>query len=380
MAIFRALRRVLLLGLGLYVLLLFLDAVTFLILFFGLVFVLAVALNPVVAWMERRRIPRPAAAAALGLVILGSLAVALWLAVPPLLDQGQQLVGRAPQLWNGLRERIEQYLAHHPEVAAQVPTADELVKRLTPLMSRLAGRLGQVSLDFVVIPISVVMLVVLVGYSLASPQPLIAGLLGAVAEKRRPQAEHILGLILTRLKRWAIGSLLLGLIVAVMSGLGLYWLHMPYALVFAVVAGFGELLPTLGPVLSAIPPMLVALSIDPMLAVWVGLLFYAVQQVENHLIVPLVMAKTLDLHPLSLAFMMLLMGTRYGVLGAIIAVPATVVIKTLYQELYLARQVRDPGALEALSERVLADDRAQDAETRTESAPASSSRRRSEAA
>jgi predicted PurR-regulated permease PerM len=126
--------------------------------------------------------------------------------------------------------------------------------------------------------------------------------------------------------------------------------------------------------------MLVALSIDPMLAVWVGLLFYAVQQVENHLIVPLVMAKTLDLHPLSLAFMMLLMGTRYGVLGAIIAVPATVVIKTLYQELYLARQVRDPGALEALSERVLADDRAQDAETRTESAPASSSRRRSEAA
>src|SRR5688572_22560074 len=101
LAIFRALRRVLLLGTGFYVLLLFLDAVTFLILFFALVFLVAAALNPLVAWMQRHHIPRPAAAAAIGITFLGGLALTFWLAVPPLLEQGQHLVSRGPQLWEG---------------------------------------------------------------------------------------------------------------------------------------------------------------------------------------------------------------------------------------------------------------------------------------
>lgn len=379
-AIFRALRRTLLLGLGLYVLLLFLDAVTFLILFFGLVFLVAAALNPVVAWMQRHHIPRPAAAAAIGLVILLSLVLTLWLAVPPLLDQGQQLISRGPQLWNTLRDRIEGYLSHHPELAAQVPTADQLVRTITPLLSRLPGRLGQYTLNVVSVLASLILLVVLVVYSLASPQPLIAGLLGAVPEAQRSKAERILGLVLARIKAWAMGSLLLGLIVGVMSLSGLYFLHMPYALIFAVIAAVGELLPNLGPLLSAIPPIFVALSIDPMLAVWVGVLFFAVQQLENHLVVPLVMSRTLDLHPLSVTFMVLVLGTLYGAIGAIIAVPATVVIKTLYQELYLARQVHDVSELEARSERVLAEEAQSPTQSPTENAPTSSSRRRSHAA
>ena len=204
---------------------------------------------------------------------------------------------------------------------------------------------------------------VLVIYCLASPQPLVAGLLSVFPAPQRARAEQVLGLILARLKAWALGTLLLGVIVGGMTGIGLFWLKVPFALVFALIAGVGELIPNLGPLLSAVPPVLVALAVDPMQAVWVAVLFLAVQQIENNLIVPLVMARAVDVHPLSVTFMMLAMGALLGVIGALIALPTVVVIKTLYQELYLKQQVADPEALAAQSERIV-EEQAEPAEAR----------------
>lgn len=377
-ALYRALRKAILLAVALYVLFQFLEAVTFLMLFFVLVFLLAAVLNPVVAWLQRHRIPRAASAVLLGLLILGTFVAAVWFGVPPLLDQGQQLVQDAPALWDRLRGQVEQFLETRPELAKQVPTSDELIQRLTPVATRLAGQLGRYTINVVSILVSLVLLVVLVIYSLASPQPLVAGLLGAFPERHRPKAEHILGLILARLKAWALGSMLLGGIVGLATWIGLYFLGVPFALLFGVIAAFGELLPNLGPLLSAIPPILVALAKDPMLAVWVGVLFLVIQQLENNLIVPLVMSRTLDLHPLSVTFMVLVMGAMFGIVGAIIAVPTTVVIKTLYQELYLTNEVRDPEALEEQSERLVSDEGIPDAEEEAAAAPMSSERRQSQ--
>jgi putative permease len=374
-ALFRALRKAIVLVVGLYVLFQFLESITFIVLLFSLVFLFAAVLNPLVAWLQRHRIPRSVSAAALGLLMLGGMAAALWFGVPPLLDQGQQLWRDAPELWDGLRRRAMAFLSSRPELAAQIPDANELVRRLSPVATRLVGQLGRYTASLLTVLGSSLLLVVLVVYSLASPQPLIAGLLGAVPERHRHRAEHILSLTLTRLKSWAMGSLLLGLIVGTACWIGLHFLGVPFALVFGVIAGIGELLPNLGPVISAVPPMLVALSVDPMLAVWVALLFLVVQQLENNLIVPLVMSRTLDLHPLSVTFMVLTMGTMFGVVGAIIAVPAAVVIKTLYQELYLSNQVSDPRTLEEQSERVVSDEAAEEAEEETAEAPMSSARR-----
>jgi putative permease len=99
--------------------------------------------------------------------------------------------------------------------------------------------------------------------------------------------------------------------------------------------------------------VLVALAADPTQAVWVAVLFLVVQQIENNLIVPLVMARAVDVHPLSVTFMMLAMGALLGVVGALIALPTVVVIKTLYQELYLKQRVADPEALAAQSDRIV---------------------------
>jgi putative permease len=349
----RALRRQILLAFGLYLLLQFLGAVTFVVLLFVLVFLLAAALNPVVAWLQRRGIPRPVSAVTLAILALGGTATVLWFLVPPLLDQAQQFLADLPALGNSLRNQLERFLAGHPGVAGLAPPADQLGQRFGSVAATLAGHIGRYTLNLVSLLGAAVLLGMLVIYCLASPQPLVAGLLSAFPAPQRDRAEQILGLILARLKSWALGSLLLGLIVGAMTGIGLFWLNVPFALVFAVIAGVGELIPNLGPLLSAVPPVLVALAADPMQAVWVAVLFLVVQQLENNLIVPLVMARAVDVHPLSVTFMMLAMGALLGIVGALIALPTVVVIKTLYQELYLKERVADPEALAAQSDRIV---------------------------
>jgi putative permease len=349
----RALRRQILLAFGLYLLLQFLGAVTFVVLLFVLVFLLAAALNPVVAWLQRHHVPRPVSAVALALLAIGGTAAVLWFLIPPLLDQGQQFLADLPALGNSLRDRLERFLAGHPGVAGLIPPTEQLGQRFGSVAAALAGHLGRYTLSLVSLLAAAVLLGMLVIYCLASPQPLVAGLLSAFPAPQRARAEQILALILARLKAWALGSLLLGVIVGGMIGIGLFWLKVPFVLVFALIAGVGELIPNLGPLLSAVPPVLVALAADPMQAVWVAVLFLVVQQIENNLIVPLVMARAVDVHPLSVTFMMLAMGALLGVIGALIALPTVVVIKTLYQELYLKQYVSDPEAVAAQSDRIV---------------------------
>ena len=109
------------------------------------------------------------------------------------------------------------------------------------------------------------------------------------------------------------------------------------------------MIPNIGPVLSALPPLLITLAIDPMLAVYVLVLYIVIQQLENNLIVPLVMGQSLNLHPLSVTFTVLVMGALFGLLGAILAVPLCAVIKVCWEEFYLIPRGTDTTALQTLA-------------------------------
>jgi predicted PurR-regulated permease PerM len=125
------------------------------------------------------------------------------------------------------------------------------------------------------------------------------------------------------------GQVLLSLIIGVSSGVGLWMLDlvgaMPnggkYAIAFGAWAGVTELIPYIGPWLGALPPVLYALVQDPLAAVWVALLFLAIQQFEGHVIVPNVMGRSLRLHPLLVIFGLLAGGEIYGFPGILVALP-----------------------------------------------------------
>ncbi len=355
----RALQGALLFGFGLFLIYQLAGPITSLLLLFLLVFILAAVFNPVVVWLHERGVPRIASAVGIVLAILGLAALIGWLALPPLLNEVGSLFRDLPALQDRLQSYYANLTSRYPELAAQIPPPSELTSSVGPYVSRLLGQVGRYTVNLLVGVVSLVIMLVLVVFTLSRPAPLVTGLLAAVPDTQEPQAERALRRILEQLKNWALGSLILGLIVGVITGIGLWALGritghtIPYILLFSVIAGLGELIPNIGPILSAIPPVLIVLTIDPMLGLWVALLFLLIQQLENNLIVPLVMGRSLDLHPVSLIFTVLVMGSLFGLIGAILAVPVTAILKVCWEEFYMRPREKDMDALQATAEDIV---------------------------
>lgn len=332
---------------------------TTLILFFLLVFILTAVLNPVVVRLQRLGIPRLASALLMAVALLGLLAALGAVGLPPLLSEIGEFVRSFPDKQQRLIGFYDSLLIRYPQVANFAPDPSDLAQMLTPRITDFLGSVGRYTLNAVGAVGSFFVLLVLVVFSLAHPAPLVTGFLGAVPERFRGRSERALRRILFQLKNWAFGSLILGIIIGFVTALGLSGLELitgktiPYILLFSIIAGIGEMIPTIGPVVSAIPPTLVALTIDPMLAVWVILLFVIIQQLENNFIVPWVMGQTLDFHPVSIVFAVLVMGTLFGLFGAVLAMPVAAIVKVCWEEFYLIPRNTDTVALQELAEDIV---------------------------
>jgi predicted PurR-regulated permease PerM len=143
------------------------------------------------------------------------------------------------------------------------------------------------------------------------------------------------------------------LIVGLVSGIGLWLLKVPNFILFGILAAIGEGIPTIGPILSAIPPIAVSLADDPMKALWVAVLFLGVQQLENNILVPFIMGSRLKLHPVSILFFVLALGSLIGLAGALLAVPAAIITKVLWEEFYLRHRQPRAAILERAANQVL---------------------------
>jgi predicted PurR-regulated permease PerM len=119
----------------------------------------------------------------------------------------------------------------------------------------------------------------------------------------------------------------------------------PFAIVLGLIAAVFEILPYVGPILGAIPAILVALLSKPSSAIWVAVSFFAIQQVENLVLVPRVAGKSVKLHP-ALVMVVLVIGNAVGGFwGMLVAVPVTAVIRDVFKYLYL-RLIDEPLAPE----------------------------------
>lgn len=355
---YRELRKVVLLGFGLYLLLHFAEPLTALLLSFLLVFILAAVLNPIVVAGEQRGIPRIATTLGIVLLFLGLVILLGYLLVPPLFNEVGNFVQKLSQ--PGALDRYHDELGRRvPWLAQQLPEPDAIIQSVSSNLTGIVRQAGRYTATVAGAVLSGFLLLVLVIYTTVSPAPLITGLLGAVPAAARPRVVTALRRILIQLKNWASGSLLLGLIVGVMTGVGLMLVgkltgqSFPYILLFSVIAGVGELIPNIGPILSAVPPVLIALTIDPWLALWVIVLFLVIQQSENNLIVPYVMGQSLNLHPVSVMFTVLVMGLLFGLLGAVLAVPVCAIAKICWEEFYLVPRATDSAALQVLAEEII---------------------------
>jgi predicted PurR-regulated permease PerM len=180
-------------------------------------------------------------------------------------------------------------------------------------------------------------LLIIVGgiFLAASPRFYRAGLVKLVPEQRRELTTEAIADSGIALQLWLKAQLITMAAVGVATGIGLWLVGADNALAFALLAALLEFIPFIGPILAAIPAILIAAAIDPQMALWVAGVYLVVQQLEGNVFSPLLQQWAVDLPGAVLLFSLLAMGTLFGALGVIFAAPLTVVLYVLVKKLYV---------------------------------------------
>jgi predicted PurR-regulated permease PerM len=275
-------------------------------------FILTTALRPFVDALTKYRIPRPLAIIIIYLILIGIVAGVIGSVIPQVAAQTAHLAQTLPKI----AQRVLPSFNIDPGV---------LSSQLAPVTQNIFQFGVQIFNNM----ISFVTIFVFTFYFLLGRNHL-EQTMSKIFTKN--QTKEILGVIVKveeKLGAWARGQSMLMLIIGLTTYVGLTLLQIDYALPLAVFAGLLEMVPMAGPIISAVPAILVGLTVSPLLGLSVAALYFVIQQFENHLIVPQVMKRSVGLSPV-LVIIAFMIGARFeGVIGAILAVPAILVAQVV---------------------------------------------------
>jgi putative permease len=323
-----------------------LHALESVLLLFAIVFLLAMVLNPIVVWLQRHRFPRGVAVA---LVILGLLVVVATVAlfaIPPLARQVNSLVQNAPHVWDGIRARVDALGEKYPAVRDALPQSDEIVSKIAAAAGTVGNVLLRSTIGFVGGLLSTVLAILLLIFVLTNPEPIVAFYLALAPARFHDQAKSTLSRLAHQMVMWARGVAINGAITGISIGVLLWLIGVQPALMFGAFAFLGEFLPNIGAWFVAIPILFVALSLGATkfwLACGVIVLVY---QVELNFLVPVVLGKEMRLHPANILFFTIAMATSFGILGAILALPAAALVQIVIDEFYVKPRQVDQAAID----------------------------------
>lgn len=205
------------------------------------------------------------------------------------------------------------------------------VSQLLPVLSSTAlsmasGLLGLITAAFLIVFTAV--------FLAADPFLYKGAILSAFPVARRQRASQVLDACARGLWRWLLGQAFAMALIGLLTTAGLFLIRMEYALTLGLMAGLLQFFPYIGPYLSALPAVLVAVTVSPQMVLWVILLYFVIQVVEGNLVTPFVLQNKANLPPAFTLFSTVIFGVVFGFLGVIVATPLSVLLLVLYQELY----------------------------------------------
>jgi len=304
--------------------------------------VIALILNPLVEFLQRTHVPRTAAVIAVYLAFFTLLPLLGLVAAGPVADQASSFANDVPELVEDADAALDdvQRFFDDQGVNVQIKGANDsalraLQDRVVEGSGEIVTLTGELLRLFVELSFYVVLVVVISIYMLIYA-PRIGELVrsvmppgdGSPEDDYPTRVQHaVFGYVRGQLLFSAIMGVSAGVCLWIFGALGIFPDGRTYALAFGLFFGLMELVPYVGPVLGAIPPVLVALVQDPLMALWVALLFVALQQLEGHVVAPNVFGRTLRLNPLLVILALLLGGQLYGFVGALVALPIAAVLR-----------------------------------------------------
>jgi predicted PurR-regulated permease PerM len=302
-------------------------------------------LDPPVEWLARRRIGRAWAVLLVYVAVIAIVVVLVAITAAPLIAQVRKLVDELPTLWDAIRTQVIALLERlgvPADVVASIKDTLEHLDQLLggidptvvmPFLTSIFSLVGSV-VAFLIVPVWVF-------YVVRDRPSVTAGLEAGIPELWRGDVRAVTAIATDVLGRWVRGQLVLGSTVGLATLAGLVLLgvfidpiFLRFSIILAVIAGFFELLPIIGPIISAIPAVILGATVSPLALVAVFLLYLAIQQLENTFLVPKIQGDAVELHPAAILFVIVLGGAVYGLLGAILAVPIAAAARDIYRHFF----------------------------------------------
>jgi predicted PurR-regulated permease PerM len=295
----------------------------------------AIGFAPVVAAIERRRLagrrklPRWAAILVIYVTLIGSLVAMAMMVVPPLVAQARDFITALPMMM----QRAQQWLIDRGILTQEVSLPDAFQQVRGAGGSDAVGTVVAAVWGFVGGVFGLLTILILAFYFLVDSESLVRTFVRLFPRSERKRVEDACRRVSTKVSAWLAGQLLLGGIIGATAALGLWLLGVPYFYVLALIAGIGEMIPVIGPLLAAVPAVAVALSVSPATALFVAIFFLVQQQFENHVLVPKVMERQVGVSAVMVIIALLIGGSLLGIVGAILAVPTAAILQVLFEEL-----------------------------------------------
>ena len=297
---------------------------------------LAMGISPLVRVIERPRVtwlssrlPRWLAILVIYAAVIGAIAALAAAVIPPLVQQFEELWRALPSTVERgqdflirvgiLNDRITLGEAMQQAPAAGAGSAAAAV--VGYLRNVIGGLFGAITI------------LLLTFYMLVESREILSFFVRLFSADQRRRVAMVSHAVTQKVSAWMGGQLLLSLIIGLTSAIGLWAMGVPYFYVLALISAVGEMIPLVGPILAAIPAILVAATVSPGLAIGVAIFFIAQQQLENTILVPKLMGRQVGLSPVAVIVALGIGSQLLGVVGAILSVPTAAILQVLFEEL-----------------------------------------------
>jgi predicted PurR-regulated permease PerM len=295
--------------------------------------VIAVPLAASATWMQRWRVPRTVGAVAsllLGVVVTAAL---LAFVVPTFVSQVNDFVAQLPTTVAHLEHTVNHVLGLRRGTTTRAVT--QFVHRYTHHPAVLLGPLATIGVSIATIVGAIVVVVISALYMAISPQPLVNGLVRLFPAPRQGDVLRTLERIRVAWLAWLRGVALDMLVLGGLLFVGMEIIGLQFAAGFAIFSALMTVIPNYGSVISAIPPIAYGLTQSFHLGVLVAIVYVIVNQVEGNVALPLIMGRSVSLHPAVIAVGVLVAGSLFGIVGLLISVPLISLTLILADELWV---------------------------------------------
>lgn len=282
---------------------------------------LTTALNPVVDRLVSLRVPRGLAILIVYIGLIGTLVAGLTSMVSPLVEQTTNFANRFPAL-------MEQFGGWLEGLGIRGVDGNLVADQISQL-GAIPGNLVKFFIFLFSNVLSVLTVLIITFYLLLERKNLDRYMLVLFGGDGEQRAKLFVDKVEARLGGWVRGELILMFVIGLLTYIGLFLLKVPYALPLAIIAGILEILPNIGPIISAIPATLIGLSVSPVLGIATAALYFLIQQLENSLVVPKVMQKAAGVNPIVTILAITIGFELGGTMGAILAVPIVIVCQVV---------------------------------------------------